>query len=112
MPEFGRKDDVVAPAGEQPAKLALRSAQAFFGPAAVDVGRVDEGDAQLQGLVQYRARRLVVEPAGEVVRAEADGGDEKARIAESPELHGCLHPAVARLRPLVPSLTRGRTQRR
>ena len=77
----------MAPAGEQPAELVLRGAEALLGRAAVDVGRVDEGDAQFQGRVQDAARRFVVEAAGKVVRAEADRGNEKARIAEPSELH-------------------------
>jgi hypothetical protein len=41
-------------------------------PAAVGVGGVEEGDALLQGLVHHRAGAVEVDPAAEVVAAQAD----------------------------------------
>ena len=58
--DLGRQDDPLASAREQPTELLLGTARAGLGAAAVDVGRVDEGDALLEGLpldLRLRGRR-------------------------------------------------------
>ena len=50
--------------------------------AAVDVGRVEEGDAGIQRRVDHRARPGEVEPPAEVVAAEAHGGDREIRASK------------------------------
>ena len=69
MPNFVAMHRLVAAAGQRPAEelFALR--------AAVDVGRVEEGDAGIERRVDHARRRGLVDPHAEVVAAEADDGD-------------------------------------
>ena len=69
VPELGGDDDVVAPSAECGAEVRLG------GPAAVDVGGVEEVDAGVEGCVHDGGRVALVEPAAEVVAAEPDRGD-------------------------------------
>ena len=85
--DLGCQDEAVSTACQQPPELALRSARALFGTTTIDVGRVDEGDALLQGFVEDQARRLVAEPAGEVVGSEPHCRNEQSRVAEPPQFH-------------------------
>jgi hypothetical protein len=62
----------VAATSKQSAQLLFGTAGSGLGTAAIDVCSVDERDALLQGLVQDGPSRLVVQPAGEVVRAQAN----------------------------------------
>jgi hypothetical protein len=42
---------------------------------AIDVGAIEEGDAEIERLVDERARRGEIERAAEIVAAEPDRGD-------------------------------------
>ena len=81
--ELGRQHDAVAAALEQLAEEALAV------PAvAVDVGRVEEGDAGVEGGVDDLACPLEVEATAEVVAAEADPGDDEVGSVERLAAHG------------------------
>src|SRR5690606_31167047 len=67
--ELGGQHHLVAPALERLTHEAL----ALGGT--VSVGRVHEGDAGVYGRVEHVLRTSQVEPAAEVVAAEADDGD-------------------------------------
>ena len=56
--------------------------------AAVDVRRVEEGDARVECRVDHCSRAVAVESPAEVVAAEAEARDLEIRSAETPELHG------------------------
>ena len=60
-----------------------------FGPAAVavGVGGVEQRDAEIERLVDHRARGVDVDAAAEVVAAEADGRDAQAGLAEIANFH-------------------------
>ena len=66
--------------------------------AAVDVGRVEEGDAGVESGVHHRGRLVVVDAPSEVVAAEADDRDvERADLASSHQVVS-LSWAVSRQR--------------
>ena len=67
LAELRRQHDLVAPAVEHAADDRLAAAGL-----PVDVGRVEERDAHLERRVDHGARRVFVDPAAEVVAAEAD----------------------------------------
>ena len=75
--ELRRQHDTVASALQQLAEEALAAAAV-----AVDVGRVEERDARVEGRVDDLARPLEVDPAAEVVAPEADSGDDEVRAVE------------------------------
>ena len=66
MAELGGQDDLVPASAEDLAERALRPA-AF----AVGVGRVEQGDAGVDGRVNHRARPVEVQASAEVVTAES-----------------------------------------
>ena len=74
--EFGRQDDAVAAPAQQPAEETLAAAEVAVdrrtGAVPVDVDRVEEIDARVEGRVDNRTRPREVEPAAEVVAAEPD----------------------------------------
>ena len=82
VPELRREHDLVAPAGERAADDLLAAA-----PVAVDVRGVEERDARVERGVDHRARSLLVDPAAEVVAAEADDGHLEIGAAEPPRAH-------------------------
>src|SRR5690606_34396636 len=86
--ELGREHDPIAPACERPADQFLVLA------AAVHVGGVDHGHAEIDGAVHGRDALALVRPAvdrGHAHAAEADGRD--AQWAELSRLHDVL-PSV------------------
>ena len=54
----------------------------------IDVGGVDQRHAGVERGVEHRQRLLVVDPAAEVVRAEADDRDFRPALAEGTRAHG------------------------
>jgi hypothetical protein len=62
--ELRAQHDLLAALAEDPAEVVLGAAEL-----AVDVRGVEEGRAELDSLVDDRARRLEVEPFGEIVAA-------------------------------------------
>jgi len=80
--ELRRQHDLLAPVAEHLAHQRLRAAAL-----AVDVGGVEERDAEVDRLVDDLARRLEVEAAAEVVAAEADDRDPQARLPQIARLH-------------------------
>src|SRR3546814_3017629 len=77
-----RSDDVLPPVAED-------FPQRRFGTpaAAVDVGRVEQRDPEIERTVNDLARRLQIDAAAEIVAAEADDRDAEARRTEIPEFH-------------------------
>jgi len=72
--ELRRQHDVLAALAEDFAEETLRAAAL-----AVDVGGVEERDAEIERLVDDLAGRLKVDPAAEIVAAETDERHPKAR---------------------------------
>jgi hypothetical protein len=54
---------------------------------AMDVGAIEEADAQIERLVNDRARRREIERTAEIVAAEPDRGHKQARLADLALLH-------------------------
>ena len=83
-PELRGQHDLVAAVGDGAADELL------VGVGAVDVGGVEEGDAELEGAVDGGDRLVVVARAvelGHAHAAEAEGGDGRALEAQG----ACLH---------------------
>src|SRR5207249_10999497 len=68
-PELRGDDDAVATTTERGAQQLLAA------PAAVDIGRVEQGDALVDGSIDDRPRPRVVDASPEVVAADADHRD-------------------------------------
>ena len=83
--EFGRQHDVLAAVAEHLAQHGLRAAHAR-----IDVGGVEQRDAEVDRLVDHLARGFEVGALAEIVAAEADGGDAQAGAAEIANLHGSV----------------------
>ena len=58
--------------------------------AGIDVGGVEQGDAEVDRLVDHLARGLEIDALAEIVAAEADGGNAQAGAAEIANLHGSI----------------------
>ena len=92
--ELRRQDDLVAAAGQRAPDDLLAAATA-----AVDLRRVEEGHARVERSVDHGPRGGLVDPAAEVVAAEADDRHLETRAAELPCAHDlqpmdcCLTPA-------------------
>ena len=80
--ELRREHDLVAAAAERAADDLLAAAAV-----AVDVGRVEEGDAGVERRVDHRARGGLVDPAAEVVAAEPDDGHLEVGAAQAAGAH-------------------------
>ena len=91
-PEALRRDDELVAAALQPAAEDLLGAAGGGEVAAerVHVGRVEEGDALLVGVIEDRARAVLVDLEAEGHGAEADAGDLEAGAAETNVLHGAV----------------------
>src|SRR5262249_36931361 len=74
--------DVLAPVAQQRPHLLLGAALV-----AVDVGRIEEGDAEIERLVDDAPRPFEVEPDAEIVAAEPDRRDAEAGGAEIAQFH-------------------------
>jgi hypothetical protein len=83
QPELRRKHHVVPPAAQRLADDDLRFAER------IDVGRVDQVDAHVEGGVDHAHRFVVVRIAHrtEVHRAQRELTDRHAGTAEIPALH-------------------------
>jgi len=75
--EFGRQHDILAP-------IAEALAQVFLGAPAlpVDVGGVEQRDAEIERAVHELARCRKVEPSAEIVAAQADQRDERRVVLD------------------------------
>ena len=82
--ELRRQDDLVAAPGQRAADDLLAAATA-----AVDLRRVEEGHARVERGVDHGPRGRLVDPAAEVVAAEADDRHLETRAAELPCAHDC-----------------------
>ena len=83
--ELGRQDDLPTAAANGPAHEFL------IPPAAVHVGGVEEGDAEVDGAMDGGRGLFGVPPAVEVRHAhaaQADGRDGKPRLAQGSRAHG------------------------
>ena len=83
--EFRREHDVLAPRAEKLAEADFRAALV-----AVDIGGVEEGDAEIERLVDHRARGIGVDAQPEVIAAQPDGGELERRVAELALFHRAL----------------------
>ncbi len=83
--EFGRQHDVLA-------AVAEHLAEDLFGAAnpGIDVGGIEQRDAEVDRLVDHLARGFEVGALAEIVAAEADGGNTQAGAAEIANLHGSI----------------------
>jgi hypothetical protein len=81
--ELGRHDEpVAAPLQRRPQQLL-----ALAGMAAVDVGGVEQGDADVFGGVQDPGDAVLVDPAAEGVGAETDRAHHQPGRAQRSVLH-------------------------
>ena len=82
------------PSDKNPVTLALKPcADMRFGfSGRIDVGRVNEIDAQFHGLVEHLSRLPLVAAAAEIIGAQAHEGNFEARVTELAKLHGCCAP--------------------
>ena len=78
---FAGEHDVLAALAENLAHQGLRAA------ASIHVRRVEQGDAQIQRLVDDGARGLLVDPRAKIVAADAGDGHIEAGAAEFTGLH-------------------------
>src|SRR5215207_11066810 len=85
MPNFVASTMSLRALAEDLAEEALRAAAL-----AIDVGGVEERDAEVERLVDDLAGRLEVDAAAEVVAAETDERHPKARRSEIALLHPIL----------------------
>jgi hypothetical protein len=83
MAELGGQDDLIPPPAEDLAERALGPAAA-----AVGVGRVEQGDAGVDGRVHHRACPVEVQAAAEVVTAEPGHRYHKSRFTQRSIAHG------------------------
>ena len=82
--ELRREDDPVAPPVENLSEEALASSVV-----AVDLGRVEKRDPDLERSVDDRSSRREIDPAAEVVATEADARHAQAAFAEgTSSMHG------------------------
>ena len=86
--ELGRDDDLVAPAGDGAGEQLLVQV------GSVDLGRVQEGDAEFERAVDRADRALIVLRGSGVERAhaheaESDAPDDGSVRAEGDLLHAC-----------------------
>jgi hypothetical protein len=58
--------------------------------AGIDVGGVEQGDAEVDRLVDHLARGFQIGALAKIVAAEADGGNAQAGAAEVANLHGSI----------------------
>ena len=77
LADLGGKHDVLPTVAEDLAEEILRAAAL-----AVDIGRVEMVDAEVESLVGDLARRFEIEGSAEIVAAEADQRDAQAGSAE------------------------------
>ena len=82
---FGRQHDVLAAVAEHFAQHGLGAAHA-----GIDVGGIEQRDAEVDRLVDHLARGFEIGALAEIVAAEADGGDTQAGAAEIANLHGSI----------------------
>src|SRR5262249_24738000 len=99
--KFGGEDDVLPAGAEGVAEDLLRAAAV-----SVDVRGVEERDPEVERLRHHCARAGAVDPAPEVVAADAYRRDAEARAAEAPERHTDTGPWRARGSPLPPRRAR------
>src|SRR5690606_15089763 len=83
--ELRRDDGLVAAFAEGAAEELLGTA------GAVDIGRVEKVDADVERLVHDGLGLFVGDPPAEVVAADPDGGDLQARVAQVAVVHGVPH---------------------
>jgi hypothetical protein len=74
--ELGGQHDLIATAGQHLAEDLLRT------PGAVAVGGIEQRDPGLHGRVHHGAGRVDVQPAADVVAAEAGHRDDEPRRAQ------------------------------
>src|SRR6185369_4702590 len=80
--KFRRQHDVLAAVAEDLAETGLRASLV-----AVDVGGVEQGDAEIERLVDDLARGFEIDAPAEIVAAETDAGYEQARSAKIALFH-------------------------
>ena len=79
---FRRQHDVLAAVAEHGAEHGLGAAHA-----GIDVGGIEQGDTEVDRLVDDLARGFQIGALAEIVAAEADGGNAQAGAAEIANLH-------------------------
>src|SRR6185312_419279 len=79
---FGRQHDVLAAVAEDLAEDRLGAAHVR-----VNVGGVEQRDAEIDRLVDHLARGFEVDAHAEIVAADADCGDAQAGAAEIANFH-------------------------
>src|SRR6266404_923999 len=80
--EFCRQHDIFAPAAQNLAQAVFRAAVV-----AINVRGVEEGDAEIQCLMHHLAGRIEIDAPAEVIAAEADGRNLKARFSQRAPIH-------------------------
>ncbi len=76
------ENDVLAPLTKDLSEAGFRSASL-----AIDVGGVEQRDAEIDGAMDDLARRFEIDAAAEVIAAEANAADAQAGPAEIADLH-------------------------
>jgi hypothetical protein len=80
--EFRRQHDALAVVAEDFPHHGFRPAAL-----AVSVGSIEQGNAEVERLVDYRPRGVIVDPGTEVVATQANGRDTQAGLAEVTDFH-------------------------
>src|SRR5258705_13214346 len=80
--EFGGEDQVIAPMTHYLTEKGFRTALA------VDVGRIDHRDAEVENFMQDLARSLKIHADAEIVATEPNQRHAQARCPELSILHG------------------------
>src|SRR5262249_28281047 len=103
---FRREHDVLGAVAEHGAHYGLRAAHT-----GVDIGGVEQGDAEIDRLVDHLARGLQIGALAEIVAAETDGGNTQAGAAEITNLHGWILWEGARGASIVACVSQARKAR-
>src|SRR3546814_3846470 len=88
--ELRRQDDVLPPVAEDFPQRRFGTAAA-----AVDVGRVEQRDPEIERTVNDLARRLQIDAAAEIVAAEADDRDAERSEEHTSELQSLMRISYA-----------------
>jgi hypothetical protein len=80
---FGREHDVLAAIAQHLAEYGLGAAHS-----GIDVGSVEQRDAEIDGLVDHLSRGLEIGALAKIIAAKTDGRDAQAGAAEIADFHG------------------------
>src|ERR1700730_10636819 len=86
--ELSRQHNIVAARAEDLAEALLGSTEMTAAETAIDVGDIEQGDAEIERLVHDLARRLQIDAPAEIVAAEPDDRDLQAGSTQVALPHG------------------------